>query len=87
MLVSGGYPEAYEKGKEISGLNAITDAIVYHAGTTWKENRVQTNGGRVLAITSLGDTMQEALAKSYAGIDKVSFEKMNYRKDIGFDLG
>ncbi|CAA0230826.1 Phosphoribosylamine--glycine ligase [Tenacibaculum maritimum] len=88
MLVSGGYPEAYEKGKEITGFDTIQneDAIVFHAGTTIQNGKVITNGGRVMAITSFGNTIQEALAKSYESIDKISFEKMNYRKDIGFDL-
>ncbi|CAA0249753.1 phosphoribosylamine--glycine ligase [Tenacibaculum maritimum] len=88
MLVSGGYPEAYEKGKEITGFDTIQneDAIVFHAGTTIQNGKVITNGGRVMAITSFGNTIQEALTKSYESIDKISFEKMNYRKDIGFDL-
>lgn len=86
MLVSGGYPEAYEKGKVISGFENIEDSIVFHAGTTTENNTVVTSGGRVMAITSLGETIEEALAKSYQNIEKISFEKMNYRKDIGFDL-
>jgi phosphoribosylamine---glycine ligase len=86
MLVSGGYPEAYQKGKEISGLEKVEDSIVFHAGTTLKNNNVVTNGGRVLAVTSLGNTIEEALAKSYKSIDKIHFKEMNYRKDIGFDL-
>ncbi|RKF05165.1 MULTISPECIES: phosphoribosylamine--glycine ligase [Tenacibaculum] len=86
MLVSGGYPEAYEKGKEITGFNTVDDSIVFHAGTTLKDGKVVTSGGRVMAITSFGDSMDEALEKSYKSIDKISFDKMNYRKDIGFDL-
>lgn len=86
MLVSGGYPEKYEKNKEISGFENIKDSIVFHAGTTTKDATVVTNGGRVIAITSFGDTIQEALEISYKNIDKISFDKMNYRKDIGFDL-
>ncbi|MEJ6791706.1 MAG: phosphoribosylamine--glycine ligase [Lacinutrix sp.] len=86
MLVSGGYPEAYEKGKEISGLEKIEDSIVFHAGAQIKENKVITSGGRVLAITSYGSTYQEAIKKSYQNIEKLHFDKMNYRKDIGFDL-
>jgi len=86
MLVSGGYPEAYEKGKEIQGFENIENSIVFHAGTTLKDDKVVTNGGRVMAITSLGDNIEEALAKSYQNIEKISFDKMNFRKDIGFDL-
>ncbi|WP_075340552.1 phosphoribosylamine--glycine ligase [Tenacibaculum agarivorans] len=86
MLVSGGYPEAYEKGKQISGVEFVEDSIVFHAGTKLENDTVVTNGGRVMAITSFGDTIQEALQKSYKNIDKISFEKMNFRKDIGFDL-
>ncbi len=86
MLVAGGYPEAYEKGKEITGFEAVEDSIVFHAGTTEKEGKVVSNGGRVMAVTSFGDSIEEALEKSYKSIDKISFEGMNYRKDIGFDL-
>ncbi|MFN0728537.1 phosphoribosylamine--glycine ligase [Polaribacter gochangensis] len=86
MLVSGGYPEAYEKNKEVLGIESVTDSIVFHAGTTSENGKVFTNGGRVMAITSFGDTIEEALKKSYNSIDKISFENMNYRKDIGFDL-
>lgn len=86
MLVSGGYPEAYEKNKEITGFNAVEESIVFHAGTTIKDNKVVTSGGRVMAITSFGDTIEEALSKSYRSIDKIKFDKINYRKDIGFDL-
>jgi phosphoribosylamine--glycine ligase len=86
MLVSGGYPESYQKNKEISGLENVQEAIVFHAGTILKDNKVVTSGGRVLAVTSFGDSMEEALEKCYASIDKISFDKMNYRKDIGFDL-
>ena len=86
MLVAGGYPEAYQKNNEITGFDTVDESIVFHAGTTIKENKVVTNGGRVMAITSFGDTIEEALAKSYRSIDKIHFDKMNYRKDIGFDL-
>ena len=86
MTVSGGYPEAYEKGKEITGLDTINDSIVFHAGTKLDGNKVVTNGGRVIAITSFDDDFRKALKKSYDSIEKISFEKMYYRKDLGFDL-
>ncbi len=86
MLVSGGYPEDYAKGMPISGLEAVTDSLVFHAGTTHKEEQVVSNGGRVLAVTSYGNSFQEALKKSYQNIDKLHFDTMYYRKDIGFDL-
>jgi phosphoribosylamine--glycine ligase len=86
MLVSGGYPEDYEKGKEILGLENIKDSIVFHAGTKFDNNKVVTNGGRVLAITSFGEDFKEALRTSYKNIENIRFEKMYYRKDIGFDL-
>jgi len=86
MLVSGGYPEAYKKGKTISGISEIKNAIVFHAGTTVKEGEVITNGGRVLAITSLDLDYKKALKKSYQNIEKLHFDTMNYRTDIGFDL-
>ncbi|PWG05593.1 phosphoribosylamine--glycine ligase [Polaribacter aquimarinus] len=86
MLVSGGYPEAYQKHKEITGLENVKESSVFHAGTTILDNKVVSNGGRVMAITSFGDTIEEALEKSYRSIDKIHFDKMNYRKDIGFDL-
>ena len=86
MLVSGGYPEAYEKGKIITGFENVEDSIVFHAGTDNKDDNVVTNGGRVMAITSFGKNYKEALQKSYQNIKKIHFEKMNFRKDIGFDL-
>ncbi|WP_300027139.1 phosphoribosylamine--glycine ligase [uncultured Maribacter sp.] len=86
MTVSGGYPGSYEKGKEISGIDAIDESLVFHAGTTLKDGKVVTNGGRVMAITSFGDNFKTALSKSYENVEKLSFEGMNYRKDLGFDL-
>jgi phosphoribosylamine--glycine ligase len=86
MVVSGGYPEDFEKGKVISGLENITDSIVFHAGTKLEEGNVVSNGGRVLTVTSYGDDFQQAIKKSYQNIDKLSFDKMYFRKDIGFDL-
>ena len=86
MVVSGGYPEDYDKGKEITGLESVEDSLVFHAGTKLENNKVVTNGGRVLAITSYGNTFEEAIKKSYQNINKLHFDKMNYRKDIGFDL-
>ena len=86
MMVSGGYPEAYEKGKVITGLNTIMDSTVFHAGTTTLNGEVVSAGGRVLALTSFGNNMNEALETSYKNIRKINFEKSYYRKDIGFDL-
>ncbi|SFU27324.1 phosphoribosylamine--glycine ligase [Pustulibacterium marinum] len=86
MAVSGGYPEAYEKGKEITGEENIEDSLVFHAGTILKDEKVLTSGGRVIAVTSYGSDFKEALKKSYQNIEKLHFDKMYYRKDIGFDL-
>jgi len=86
MMVSGGYPEAYEKGKVITGLNTIMDSTVFHAGTTTLNGEVVSAGGRVLAVTSFGNNMNEALETSYKNIRKINFEKSYYRKDIGFDF-
>jgi phosphoribosylamine--glycine ligase len=86
MVVSGGYPEDYEKGKVISGLEKIEESIVFHAGTKTDNGQVVSNGGRVLAVTSFGNDFQEAIKKSYQNIDKLHFDKMYFRKDIGFDL-
>jgi phosphoribosylamine--glycine ligase len=86
VVVSGGYPEHFEKGKVISGIENIFESIVFHAGTKTENGSVVSNGGRVLAVTSYGDTFQNAIKKSYQSIEKLHFDTMYYRKDIGFDL-
>ncbi len=87
VLVSGGYPGAYEKGKLITGVEDVEGSKVFHAGTKRnKDGAVLTNGGRVLAVTSYGDTFEDALALSYENAKKIQFEGCHYRGDIGFDL-
>ena len=86
MAVSGGYPEAYEKGKKITGLDQVSDSLVFHAGTEEVDGAIVSSGGRVIAFTSFGNTMAEALEQSYESLSKVHFDKMYYRRDIGFDL-
>jgi len=86
VVVSGGYPEEFEKGKEISGLDNNTESLVFHAGTKEENGKILSNGGRVLAVTSYGNNFNEATKKSYETIENLKFDKMNYRKDIGFDL-
>lgn len=86
MLVSGGYPESYEKGKTITGLNTVVDSIPFHAGTAIGDDAIKTSGGRVIALTSFGVNIQEALKKSYGNAEKVNFEGKYYRTDIGKDL-
>jgi len=86
VVVAGGYPEVYQKGNVITGLDQDSDTIVYHAGTKPENGKVLSNGGRVLAVTSFGDDISGALKKSYKTIDGISFKDMNFRKDIGFDL-
>ena len=85
MLVSGGYPQSYENGKEISGIESIDTSLIFHSGTR-NDGCIKTNGGRVLALTSFGETIDSALEKSYGIAEKISFEGKYYRKDIGFDL-
>jgi phosphoribosylamine--glycine ligase len=86
MLASGGYPGHFDRGKEISGLELTDDCVVFHAGTKKSDDKVITTGGRVLAVSSWGRTMNEALEGSYRNARLVSFDKMYYRTDIGFDL-
>ena len=84
--VSDGYPESYEKGKKIIGINKVQDSKVFHAGTSSKGTNIFTSGGRVLAITSLEDRFKDSVKKSYKELKKINFDGINYRKDIGFDL-
>lgn len=86
VLVSGGYPEAYEKGKEVSGLNDIKSSQVFHSGTAFREDKVLTNGGRVFAVTSFGNNIQTAVEKSMAAAAEIQYDEKYYRKDIGLDL-
>ena len=86
MLVSGGYPEAYEKGKTISGVENVREALVFHAGAKYDNAEVVTSGGRVMAVTAFGTDYKKALERAYNEVSKITFEGMNYRKDLGFDL-
>lgn len=86
MTVSGGYPQAYEKGKIITGLDQVDGSVVFHAGTRIDDEGIVSNGGRVMAFTSYGEDINQALSTSYANIEKVRFDGMYFRRDIGFDL-
>lgn len=86
MTVAGGYPEAYNKGDVITGIEKVEDSIVFQAGTTLKNDKVVTNGGRVIAVTSFGENFKEALKTSYKNVEKIDFKGKYYRKDLGFDL-
>jgi phosphoribosylamine--glycine ligase len=86
MLVSGGYPEAFEKGKVISGLDKVSGSIAFHAGTKLQNGQIVTNGGRVIAISSYGNNKDEALAQSFANAQLITYDKKQFRSDIGFDL-
>ncbi|MBP5319082.1 MAG: phosphoribosylamine--glycine ligase [Paludibacteraceae bacterium] len=86
MLVSGGYPEHYEKGKVIRGLDQVQGSVVFHAGTALKDGQVVTSGGRVMTVSSYGATKDEALRQSFENAKKISYEGMYFRRDIGFDL-
>jgi phosphoribosylamine--glycine ligase len=86
MLVSGGYPEKYEVGKEITNIAQVEDVLLFHAGTREENGKILTNGGRVMALTAMGNSMQEAIQKSNRAAETITFEKKYYRKDIGLDL-
>lgn len=86
MLVAGGYPGDYEKGKMMTGFEEVTDSILFHAGTTVKDGNIVTNGGRVIAVSSYGKDKAEALAQSFKNAQKINYEGKYFRSDIGFDL-
>src|SRR5690606_34136819 len=86
VLVSAGYPGAYKKGKQISGIENVKEALVFHAGTAAEGEAVLTNGGRVIAVTGMGASMNKAMEQAYKGVDNIVWEGKNFRKDIGQDL-
>jgi len=86
VAASGGYPGDHRKGAEITGLDCVRDAIVFHAGTRRENSRTLTSGGRVLAVTGLGDDLESAAEAAYRGLSNISFEGMHYRRDIGRPL-
>ena len=86
MMVAGGYPGEYEKGKIISGIEETNGSIIFHAGTKQTSQGIVTNGGRVIAITSFGNTIEEALDNTYKNVDKISYKGKYFRRDIGKDL-
>jgi len=86
VMVSGGYPGSYQKGKPISGLSEASESLIFHAGTKAEEDQILTNGGRVLAVTSLHDQLEDALAQTYQRVNRLCWEEIYYRKDIGQDI-
>ena len=86
MMVSGGYPEEFEKGKVVSGLDKTSGSLVFHAGTKEVNGQVLTNGGRLIAVTSFGDTFNDALKQSYLNTELIEYENRYFRRDLGFDL-
>ena len=86
MMVSGGYPEEYEKNKEITIGELDDKSVAFHAGTVVRNNKIVSNGGRVIAVTSYGKNIETALKGSYSNIEKIQFDKQYYRKDIGRDM-